>query len=222
MKYAARLQQLASSPAPPRMEPKRLHCDGCACLESRLCMPGFTPPSPRYTLMAKWLRLSARWWFGLASWPTPATDDALTFVMPADLMVIKRTRGASGHGLLVIGMVSAETVKCEWLELKCTTSLNREVPGLFSDTRSPFTINTVIRRTGQWILLPVRELVDVFGWKQRPSVTACQKPLPHAWRAVVTFHMAIIIGCLLFVAISGKRSHSGIDQVLCLCAVRCK
>lgn len=42
----------------------------------------------------------------------PARDDALTFG-PADLMAIKRTRGASGHRLLVIGAVWAERVKCE-------------------------------------------------------------------------------------------------------------
>lgn len=148
-----------------------------------------------------------------------ARDDALTFG-PADLMVIKRTRGASGHRLLVTGMVWAQRMKCEWLRLKCTASLNQRVPELFSVSKTPFTINTVIRRTGQWgcffFFLPVHELRDVFSWKQHPSVTVCQKPVPHAWRTVVTFHMAIIIRCLLFVAISGKRSHSGINRACVL------
>lgn len=208
-------------------QPKWLHsvwacCRGkVVCADEPSCTVGFTPLSAWHTLMAKWLRLSARWWFSLASSPMPARDDALTFG-PADLMAIKRTRGASGHRLLVIGAVWAERVKCEWLQLKCTTSLNQRVPALFSVTKNPFTINTVIRRTGQWIALPVRELKDVFSWKQRLSVSMCQKPVPHAWRTVVTFHMAIITCCLLFVAISGKRTHSGINRVLRLCAVRCK
>ena len=49
-------------------------------------------------------------WPGVAA--MPARDDALTFG-PADLMVIKRTRGAWGHRLLVIGVVQAERMKCE-------------------------------------------------------------------------------------------------------------
>lgn len=66
----------------------------------------------------------------------------------------------------------------------------------------------------------------LLNWKQCPSVTMCQKPVPHAWGTAVTFHMTIIICSLLFVAISGKRSHLGINQVerICVCvsAVRCK
>lgn len=78
------------------------------------------------------------------------------------------------------------------------------------------------RRAMDFFFLPVHELRDVFSWKHHPGVTMRQKPVPHAWRTVVTFHMAIIICCLLFVAISGKCSHTGINQELCLCAVRCK
>lgn len=109
-----------------------------------------------------------------------AKDDALTFGL-ADLMAIKRTRWASGHRLLVIGVVRAERMKCEWLQLKCTTSLNQRVPALFSVTKNPFTINTVIRCPGQWILLPVREPKDVLGWKQpechyvSEASTSCMK-----------------------------------------------
>lgn len=141
-------------------------------------------------------------------------DDAPTFG-PADLMVIKRTRGASGHSPVVIGMVWAERMKCEWLKLKFTTSLKQRVPAPCSITKKPFTINTV--RAGQQSLLPVWEL----SWKQCPSVSMCQKPVPHAWGTAVTFHMTIIICSLLFVAISGKLSHLGINQVerLSVCAL---
>lgn len=40
----------------------------------------------------------------------PDRDDALTFGL-ADLMVIKRTCGASGHRLVVIAVVWAEWMK---------------------------------------------------------------------------------------------------------------
>lgn len=59
---------------------------------------------------------------------------------------------------------------------------------------------------------------QLLSWKQCPSVTMCQKPVPHAWGTAVTFHMTIIICSLLFVAISGKRSRLGINQVERICA----
>lgn len=77
-------------------------------------------------------------------------DDALTFG-PADLMVIKRTRGASGHSPVVIGMVWAERMKCEWLKLKFTTSLKQRVPAPCSITKKPFTINTVTSRAAEFV-----------------------------------------------------------------------
>lgn len=123
--------------------------DACAAAHPS-CTTSFAPLSAWHTLMAKWPRLSARWWFGLASvpcWP----ETTRWHSGRADLMVIWRTRRASGHRLLVIGAVRAERMKCEWLRLKCTTSFNQRVPELFSVSKTPFTINTVIRRTGQWI-----------------------------------------------------------------------
>lgn len=64
----------------------------------------------------------------------PARDDALTFG-PVDLMAIKRAHRASGHRLVVIGMVWEQRMKCEWLPLKFTTSLSQTVPALFFSYR---------------------------------------------------------------------------------------
>lgn len=226
MKYAARLQQLVSSP----IRVKRLEFgagsySGCAGMHPSRTV-SFTPLSAClsvwHTLMAKWLRL----WL---------QDD--------DSAWRRRHAGQRWRADIRAGWFDGDKkdtqglgpqTSCHWRglgwadEMWVTAAQMHNIP----QPKSPWTLfsfkepiyykycHKAYRAVD--FFWSVHELRDVFSWKQHPSVTVCQKPVPHAWRTVVTFHMAIIICCLLFVAISGTRSHSGISRAACLRAVRCK
>lgn len=86
-------------------------------------------------------------------------------------MVIKRTCGASGHRLVVIGVVWPEWMKCEWLQLECTTSLNHRVPAPSSVTKNPFTINTVIRQDSRFCCQSMNS--KMFSAENSAQVSLC-------------------------------------------------
>lgn len=133
MKYAVRLQQLASLPALLWIsQSDYTRCrlvigEKAAFADEPSCSMGFTPLSAWHTLMAKLLRLSARRWLSLAS-PPCRPEMTRWHSGQADLTVIKRTRGASGHRLLVIAVVWPKRMKCEWLQLKMHNILQPKSP----------------------------------------------------------------------------------------------
>lgn len=186
---------------------------------------GFTPLSAWHTLMAKWLRLmqdddsgwrrrhaGQRWCADIrASWFDGDKKDAQS---------PRPQTCCHWHGL---GRADEKWV---------TAAQMHNIPQPKSPC-TPFCYKEAIyykycHKACRAVEFVASLRTQLLSWKQCPSVTMCQKPVPHAWGTAVTFQMTIILCSLLFVAISGKRSHLGINQVehlhvcVCVSAVRCK
>lgn len=197
MKYAVSFQQLASS----------------------LFYSGFAPLTAWHTLMAKRPCPSAGWWFRPAS---PGAGQRWCADIQASWFDGDKKDAQSPR----------PQACCRWNGLsradeKWATATRTRSASLNPKSRCTLLGYTdavyykYCHKAGRAAEYVASSRTRLLSWKQCPSVTVCQEPVPHAWGTAVTFQMTIILCSLLFVAISGKRSHLGINQVEHLCVRVC-